>query len=132
YAFDAANAGAYHHAGGAAILLRLRLPARISQCQVRGSDTVDDELADLALFLGFEEFIDVEGVLAFARNDVGDLARKIVRLELIDAACGTTTGQQSLPAGFHTLAEGRKQPQTGYDDASHVLQCPIAARNRGA
>ena len=93
-AVDAADAGTDQHAGCALVLMRFGFPAGIGQRFVGGRDAVEDEVADLAQFLRLEHGLGIEGAAGAiaARNDVGDLARKVVHFELGDAAGGAAAG----------------------------------------
>src|SRR5690606_28677092 len=86
-ALNAADAGADHHAGGAAISLCLRLPARIGQRLIGGGDAIDNEIAHLALLARLQESVRIERALAFTRNRIGDLAGQVLDLELLDPPC---------------------------------------------
>jgi len=118
-AVDAADAGTDHHAGGATILLALRLPAGIGQRHVGGGDPVGNEVGDLALFLRLQERVGIECSLAFARDARSDLAGKILGLEAADPRHRGTTGQQLPPGMLGTEAERRQQADARDDDTSH-------------
>ena len=106
-AVDTANAGTDHHAGRHAIGFGLGLPAGIGERFVSGRDPIQDEVADLAQFLGLKKGFRAERAVAAitARDDVRDLARKILDLELGDPAGGAAAGKQLLPAMLDAHAE---------------------------
>ena len=63
-AADAADAGADHHAGGALVLVGLRVPAGVVQGLAGGRHRVDDERVDLALLLRLHPGVGIEGAVA--------------------------------------------------------------------
>src|SRR6185312_540393 len=73
-AFEAADAGADHHAGADAVLVGGGLPARILDRLGRGAHSIGDELVDLALLLRLHPLIRIVGAVraVAARNLTGD------------------------------------------------------------
>src|SRR5690606_5447259 len=108
-AVEAANARADQYAGGVTLFRRDRLPARIGKRLIGGGNAVGDEIADLALLLGIQKIIRIEGAVAAvaARHDAGNPRWKVIGLEGFDPAAGTPSGQQMGPGMLYPNAEGR-------------------------
>ena len=85
-ALEAADAGADHHAGGDLVFTALGVPAGILERHVGRSNTIENELVDLALFLGLHPVIRIEG--SFHRriggDRTGDLGRDVADVEIGD------------------------------------------------
>src|SRR5690606_33224550 len=129
-ALDAANTGADHHAGGAAVGFGLGLPSGIFQGLIRGGYAVENEVADLAQFLRLQNRFGIDRAAGSVspRNDMRDLAGQIINLESGDPARGAAPGQQLLPAMLEAHAERRKESESGYDDTPHRM--PVSADSR--
>ena len=121
-AFDAADAGADHDAGGAALVLGLRLPAGILQRLVGGRDPVEDEVADLAQFLRLEHSLGIEACRRCRRRAESTCAILQARSSTSNSVtrrAGALAGQQFFPAVLDAHAERRDEAHAGDDDASH-------------
>ncbi|MNL60353.1 hypothetical protein D3C87_1841530 [compost metagenome] len=81
---------------------------------------VDDEIVDLALFLGFHPLVGI--VLAIgiipAGQPMRDLARDVIDLEFVDTLGSTLACQDIGPSGLHSATKGRDKPHSGDDDST--------------
>ena len=76
---QAADPGADHGAGGAAILFGGRMPIGVVERLTRRAHREDDEIVDLALILRLHPLVGIEGAVGAvaARNHAGDPAGQI-------------------------------------------------------
>ncbi len=115
------DAGADHDPRLDLLLVGFRLPARVRQRLGGGRDREDDELVDLALFLGFHPGGRVErSRRAVAAGDhAPDLAGKVGNIEPLDEPRTVPSVDQGLPRCLDITAERRHHPQSGYNNTPH-------------
>ena len=104
---QAADAGADHHAGGAAILLRIGLPAGILDRLGGGDQGEMDEPVHLLLVLNRDPFGDVEPPVGLAamRDLARDLAGQVLHIEGLNRGDARFAVDQPLPYMRHADAE---------------------------
>jgi hypothetical protein len=81
----------------------------------------DDEVVDLALFLGLHPTIGVEGAVGAvtARDLTGDLAGDVRNFEFFDAPDAALSGKNPLPCRLDAAGKRCNHAETGDDDTSH-------------
>ena len=121
-AFDAADAGADHHAGRDLVLVAFRLPAGVGERLTRGAERVGNELVDLALLLRLHPLIGIVGAAGTvaARDLAGDLGRQVGDVELFDSAGAALSGDQSLPRDLDAASERRDHAKPCDNDTPHA------------
>jgi hypothetical protein len=85
-AFEATDARTDHHTGGDLVFTALRIPAGILERHVGGGDAEQDELVDLALFLGLHPVVRIERSLhrRVGGNRTGNLCGDVADIERRD------------------------------------------------
>ncbi len=103
-------------------VLVLGLPAGILDRLLRRGQRKDDELVHLALLLGRDPVVGIEGAgrgLA-ARHLAGDLRRQVGDVERLDRADARLALDEPLPDALGADAEWRDEAESGDDDPPHV------------
>src|SRR5690606_19470736 len=88
------NARTDHYTGCTAVIFALRMPASIFESLIRTYVSIENELSNLAELFRFKIGFGVKcpfGSIT-ARNDICNLAREFIDLELGDPTCSTLTG----------------------------------------
>jgi hypothetical protein len=118
---QAADARADDNARLLAVLVLLRLPARILDRLDAGGEREDDEIIHLALLFRRHPVIGIEEARRGlpARHLARDLRGQIRDVEGLDAAQARLAVEQPLPRRLHPATKRRDEAQTGDDNPSH-------------
>ena len=121
-ALQAADAGADQDARAGLFIRGLGAKAGIGNGLVCGGHRIDDEIVDLALFLGLHAIVGIEFARArAARNHAADLAGNVGDIELRDPLGAVLAREQALPDVSGSASKGCDQTDAGDDDAPHAL-----------
>ena len=106
-AAETADAGADHDAGFDLLLIGFGSPAGICESLGSGPHRVEDEIVDLALFLGLHPVVRIELALGgrAARHHGGNAAGKVVDLERVDRRDAAFTFEQPAPGRIGVTAQ---------------------------
>src|ERR1700753_416407 len=130
----AADAGADHGAGGAAVLFGGGMPVGIVERLARRAHREHDEGVDLALVLRLHPLVGIERAVAAlaAWNHAGDTAGEIGDVERIDQPGAALAVEDTLPARFNAATEWRHHPEARDHNPPHVdVSSPgFAAHNK--
>ena len=121
---EAADAGADHRSGGAAVLLACGMPVGVVErlaCRAHGED---DEVVDLALVLWLHPLVRIECPAApvTARHLTGDLAGQVGDIEGFDLSGAALATQDALPGRLNSAGEWRHHAEARDDNPPH---CPV-------
>ena len=116
-----ANARPDQHAGAAALILVLGLPAGVGHRLFRRRHAIDDELVVAALFFRLDPLVGIEGArAAVAGPDLaGDAAWHVGGIEAGDRTGSRAAGYQTLPAFLDTRRQGSDETETRDDHSAH-------------
>ncbi len=126
---EPADARADHDPGPLAVLLGLRLPARVLHGLVGRGDGIEDEIVDPPLVAGGEGLVGIEGArdvrpaaaaAVHTRHLAGDLAGIVGRIEGGYPPDSGLAGQDGGPGDLGPLTQGGDQADTGDDDSTHA------------
>ena len=99
-----------------------RRPAGILHRLLGGSHAVDDEVIDLALFLGLHPVVRIErSVRPIAPGHLAGIGcRQVAGVEALDRSGARLAGQQALPRGFNARCQGRDHSQPRHYHSPHA------------
>src|SRR5713101_7808921 len=131
---EAADPGADHRAGGAAILFGGRMPIGVIERLARRAHREDDEIVDLALILRLHPLVGVECAVGAVtpRNHASDPTGQIRDIECIDLSGATLAVEDALPGRLDATAEWRHHAEARHDNPPHIQHSSpgFAANNK--
>src|SRR5713101_4368359 len=119
---EAADPGADHRAGGAAILFSGRMPIGVIERLARRAHRENDEIVDLALILWLHPLVGIEGAAGAVApwNHAGDPAGQIGDVERVDLSGAALAVEDALPGRLDAAAEWRHHAEARDDNPPHI------------